>query len=182
MSAPGHSFYAFYDPRDLSTLSSALSQLDDYISAEGPFDAIMAFSAGAVLATAYLLQKQAAEESAKTMNEMSASGLGRGSIQCAVFLASAEPNNELRYLGIDWERMPLRIPTAHIWGFRDETAPIGGESLCRTCDATLQYVTVHEGGHEVPRMEALSKAVHTIRRAVHLAEERMYSAAELQLA
>lgn len=58
MMAPGHSFYGYYDPLKLESLDTSLSQLEDYIATYGPFDALMSFSADAVVAAMYLLQKE----------------------------------------------------------------------------------------------------------------------------
>jgi pimeloyl-ACP methyl ester carboxylesterase len=158
MTAPGHSFYGYFNPKTMEGLSSSLAQLDDYIATEGPFDVIMGFSAGAVLAAAYLLQREAAQQSYR-------------SIRCAIFLASADSTDELKYLGLDRQELVIRIPTAHIWGSADEITPTGGRDLSRLCDPALRSIMVHEGRHEVPRKEALTEAVHTIRRTLLLANQ-----------
>lgn len=153
LSSPDDRFFAFFDPADLSTLTKAIAQLDAYVSAEGPFDAIMGFSAGAVLAASYLVEKQRA-------------GLSPP-FKCGVFLSSANSGAEMRHLGVDasaGDQVLIRLPTAHIWGSVDETAPTGGADLARYCDPTLRQTVVHDGGHQMPRIGHLTAAVHAIRR------------------
>ncbi|KAI1485517.1 serine hydrolase FSH [Biscogniauxia mediterranea] len=157
LSSLGHGSYAFFDPDDLpNTLQNALDQLDSYIAFEGPFDAVMGFSAGAVLAAAYMLQK--GRKSQKVP------------FRCAIFLSSAECAEELRYPGLDHtdRNNLIRVPTAHIWGLHDDTAPLGGKDLSCICDPTNRLVLVHDGGHELPRIGHLTEAAHIIRRAIRL--------------
>lgn len=170
MTAPGHSFYGYYDPQELDSLPVSLSQLEDYIATYGPFDVLMGFSAGAVLAAAYLLQqerrRQKPSEATTTDADAEADVDPYAPIRCAVFLASAESANELQYLGLDERQALIQLPTAHIYGSKDDTAPTGGEDLSSICDASLRTVMIHYGGHEVPRKEALTEAVHAIRRTL----------------
>lgn len=170
MTAPGHSFYGYYDPEDLNTLHTSLSQLEDYIATNGPFDVIMGFSAGAILAAMYLLQRRNArhrsDEADTTDVDVGANNNPYAPVRCAIFLASAESVNELRYLGFDNQQAVIHLPTAHIYGSKDVIAPNGGDDLSRVCDASLQTVMIHQGGHEVPRKEELTQAVHVIRRTL----------------
>lgn len=129
----------------------------------------MGFSAGAVLAAMYLVQKQrqAGEAGpAKTQTPF----------RLAVFLSSASSSAEFAYLGIhisrdDSSEPLIKIPTAHIWGSADETAPTGGLDLSRLCDPATRLTLVHDGGHEVPRKHLLTESVHVIRRTILLAEQ-----------
>jgi alpha-beta hydrolase superfamily lysophospholipase len=170
MTAPGHSFYGYYDPQSLDSLPGSLSQLDDYIATYGPFDVLMGFSAGAVLAAAYLLQKESRRqkhgEAGATDVDAAVKVNPYAPLRCAIFLASAESANELRYLGLDKQQAAIQLPTAHIYGATDDTAPTGGEDLARVCEASFRTVVIHQGGHEVPRKESLTEAVHAIRRTL----------------
>jgi predicted esterase len=170
MTAPGHSFYGYYDPQSLDSLPGSLLQLEDYISTYGPFDVLMGFSAGAVLAAAYLLQKESRRhergEAGATEVDAAVNVNPYAPIRCAIFLAGAESANELRYLGLDKQQAVIQLPTAHIYGATDNTAPTGGEDLSRVCNASVRTVAIHQGGHEVPRQEALTEAVHAIRRTL----------------
>jgi hypothetical protein len=155
--SPEDSFYAFYNPNDLSTLNQAMAQLDSYISMEGPFDGILGFSAGSVLAGLYLAEKQR-----KT---------GQVPVKCAVFLSSATSIAEMTHLEIDTHHAYIPIPTVHIWGDSDETAPTGGRDLSQICHPERRSTLIHEGGHELPRKEHLTKAAHAIRRTIYLASD-----------
>ncbi|KAK7932317.1 hypothetical protein PG985_003029 [Apiospora marii] len=155
ISAPGHGFYAFFDPKDLATLQKAIDQLDSYVSSEGPFDGVIGFSAGAVTAAMYMLQKE--QQSA------------RCPFQCAVFFSAAESRAEASYLGIDDTHPLISVPTAHFWGLQDSTAPSGGEDLSKMCDPTRRLAFIHGGGHEVPRGQQLAEAVHIIQETIRRA-------------
>lgn len=171
MTAPGHSFYGYYNPRNLESLPTSLSQLEDYIATYGPFDVLMGFSAGAVVAATYLLQKEIHGGARSTAADTESDLDPYAPIRCAIFLASAESADELRYLGLDNQQAILRLPTAHIYGAIDDTAPTGGEDLSRICDASVRTIMIHQGGHEVPRKEALTEAVHVIRRTLLMCDE-----------
>jgi predicted esterase len=112
----------------------------------------MGFSAGAVTAALYMLEKQRRGEKLPF----------RG----AIFLSSAANTAEKAFLDVRPEVDVLRIPTAHVWGEADENAPTGGQDLASICDPTLRRVLVHDGGHEMPRKEYLMETVHTIRRTL----------------
>lgn len=157
LSAPGYELgYAYYDPKDPTTLQTAINQLDGYISSEGPFDAVMGFSAGAVLAAMYILQKQ--QRSAAVP------------FRCAIFLASADSTIEKETLGFDGCNIGLiQIPTAHSWGLHDSIAPQGGQDLSRLCDPSARLTHTHQGGHELPRGEQLVEFSHIIRRTMRSA-------------
>lgn len=155
VSWPEHAqFYGFYDPDDLSTLPPTISQLDKYISAEGPFDALLGFSAGAVLAGLYMAKKQQQRQTIP--------------LKCGIFVASADIVQEAAYLGLT-DVGSLCIPTVHIWGANDSTAPTGGPAMTRMFDAATSHTLVHDGGHEFPKKQQLTDAAHSIRRAFALA-------------
>ncbi|KAI0181682.1 serine hydrolase FSH [Hypoxylon sp. FL1284] len=155
LSSPDHSFYAYYDLNDLSTLRTALNQLDDYVSTEGPFDAVLGFSAGAVLAAMYLLDKDRQGSTSP--------------FKCGIFLSTADVTMETKYLDLDASPVLIRIPTAHIWGCNDPIAPTGGQDLGRMCDSACRFTLVHGGGHEIPRREYLTESVHLIRKTMYSA-------------
>ncbi|KAJ5715854.1 serine hydrolase FSH [Penicillium malachiteum] len=145
-------FYAYYNPDDAATLPVVLDQLSSYVDAQGPFDGVMAFSAGAVLAALYLLQHW---QQGKLLP-----------FRFAVFFSTASSEAELAQLSLDPTPGCLKLPTAHIWGQNDLTAPTGGAAIASLCDPSQAFVSVHEGGHEFPRLSKLTEAVHMIRRAI----------------
>ncbi|KAI1383544.1 serine hydrolase FSH [Hypoxylon trugodes] len=157
LSSPGQSFYAYYDPKDPSTLFQTIDHLDRYISTEGPFDIVMGFSAGAALAALYILDRQRRGEPSP--------------FKCGIFLSSAVSKAESAFLGLEGGSDNLiRIPTVHIWGSEDSTAPTGGEDLCRLCDPNVRFTVVHDGGHEVPKKQYLIQAVNAIQRGLDLVD------------
>ncbi|PVI01515.1 hypothetical protein DM02DRAFT_717827 [Periconia macrospinosa] len=167
LTLPGSSFYAFYNPEDLSSsMRQSLNQLNDFISAEGPFDAVLDFSGGAFLAAMYLIEQQSLRDSGESNDSL---------IKCGIFLASASCKAEMKVLGASTVprvgKTSIQVPTAHIWGSNDTIAPTGGHDLSRVCNAAKRQILVHEGGHELPRGDSLTKAVHVIRRTIDLAED-----------
>ncbi|KAK8850861.1 DUF341 domain protein [Apiospora arundinis] len=152
-------FYAYYNPADTTTIPRALSQLDEYVRAEGPFDAILGFSAGAVLAAMYLVDQQRRQKA----DEGAPPALP---FKCAVLLSPGSSSTELAWLGFDAQKDTIRIPTAHVWGSADDVAPTGGQDLAETCDASRRQIAIHGGGHELPSQSDLTKAVHIIRKTI----------------
>ncbi|KAK4107385.1 hypothetical protein N656DRAFT_785395 [Canariomyces notabilis] len=155
ISSKDRSFYSFYNPKDLTTLRQSLHLLDHYVATGGPFDAVMGFSAGAVLAALYLAEKQ--------------QQCGALPFKCGVFLSSAVSAAEISYLGMEAQAITIQLPTAHIWGSNDLVAPSGGEDISRLFDPALRQTLVHDGGHELPRRHYLTEAGHVIRRTMQLA-------------
>lgn len=132
----------------------ALDQLCSYVDAQGPFDGVMAFSAGAVLAALYLLQHWQQEKPLP--------------FRFAVFFSTASSDAELAELRLAPTPGCLKLPTAHIWCQNDLTAPNGGAAMASLCDPSQAFVSIHEGGHEFPRLHKLTEAVHMMRRAIAL--------------
>ncbi|RYP06666.1 hypothetical protein DL765_009400 [Monosporascus sp. GIB2] len=154
---PGQSYYGFYNPHNYFGLGTAIDQLDKFVATEGPYDAVMGFSAGAVLAAIYILDKQSRRK-----------GCGEVPFRYAVFISSARSKEALTSLGMDPALGEIRIPTAHIWGMNDQIEPTGGAELSRLCDPNVAATLVHDGGHEFPREDHLVKAVHAIRRTLDM--------------
>lgn len=156
--SPEDNFFSFYDEEDFSSLPVVLNQLDNYIATQGPFDAVMGFSAGAVLGGLYLLLKQ---QQSKTLP-----------FRCAILLSAGASTPALESLGIDpLEVGRIQIPSAHIWGSADDWAPTAGRDLSRLFEPNRRLNLVHDGGHEVPRKTFVIESVHVIRRIVALAED-----------
>jgi hypothetical protein len=142
-----------------------LDQLHGYILAEGPFDAVMGFSAGAVLAASYLAEQQALiGHTDKRANH---------TFKCGIFISSASCKDEAKFLegkGFGVGEDLVQIPSVHVWGSNDNLAPAGGADLSLFFDPAQRLILVHDGGHEFPRGTFLTKAVHLIRRAIDQAE------------
>lgn len=156
LASKDHRFYSLWNPDEPSTLVEALAQLDRYVEDEGPFDAVLGFSAGCTLASIYMMQKQQQ---------------GRQQpFKCAVFLSCGPISTEMGLLGLqqggpNGPNQRLRIPTAHIWGSADEVSTTSGAELFELCEAgPKRQMLVHDGGHEVPRKDYLTESVHVIRK------------------
>ncbi|OJJ42860.1 hypothetical protein ASPZODRAFT_75981 [Penicilliopsis zonata CBS 506.65] len=52
----------------------------------------------------------------------------------------------------------VRIPTVHIYGTKDPRYAAGVQ-LSGLCDESLRRTFNHQGGHEIPRMEAVSRQI-----------------------
>src|SRR5262245_46228670 len=101
-----------------------MEDLEQYVTTNGPFDAVLAFSQGSVLASAFILHQQTRSQYP---------------FKCAVFIAGAsltdEPSlesdtNTEGCLWKDGDRIGL--PTLHIWGEgeEDHTKPLSLMDLC----------------------------------------------------
>jgi pimeloyl-ACP methyl ester carboxylesterase len=143
----------------------ALDQLHAFISIEGPFDGVIAYSAGAAFAATYMIQQ---------------AQHGASPFRCAVFFSSGRPldtcrlaEGELRFLDPSVDRVRIDIPTAHIWGANDTVHPRSWESLRGLCVADSREEVVHMEGHDVPSgraKEAVVEITKAIRRTVARAE------------
>jgi acetyl esterase/lipase len=131
--------------------------LDSYVTSQGPFDAVMGFSAGAVLAGLYLLDKHQRDETLPF----------RG----AVLLSAGSSAAALESLGVGGGCRRIPIPSAHIWGSADDMAPDGGRDLSRLFEPSCRLNLIHDGGHEIPRKSYVTESVHIIRRVLALASE-----------
>lgn len=155
------SHFAYFDPFSTSSYIEALDQLAVYVSAEGPFDGVLAFSQGAGLAATYILRTRLQDPTQKPP------------FKCAFFLSSVgvydvSACGEMRTLDSKIDGELITIPTAHAWGIRDEMKE-QCESLSKLCSKDKAAVLVHEGGHEVPGIgvkDAVSELVKVLRRAI----------------
>lgn len=155
LASPNETFYAFYDPSDYRGLRLAVDQLTGFVESEGPFDGVLGFSCGAVLAAMCILDGQRRTD-----------GKGIFPFKYAIFVSSSKSKEAMVSLGLDPEVDIIRIPTAHIWGRGDTVEPTGGADLSRVCEPTVASVLVHDGGHEFPRPAQLTGAVQAVRRTL----------------
>ncbi len=66
----------------------------------------------------------------------------------------------------------ITIPTAHIWGTRDDLAGNMPSEVFSLCARASRSAFVHNGGHEVPTSEGdVTLAVNAIRRCILQAQE-----------
>lgn len=146
-------------------MHKALLDLERYVTEEGPFDGVLAFSSGAALA-ATLIIKKFREHQGPNPNPP---------FKCAIFLSGGIPfdpeailQGEIRNIGATDGEL-IKIPTAHIWGSNDELYKSTSVILSESCNHDLKTVFVHDLGHDVPGArshDAMNGAVRAIRRTI----------------
>ncbi|KAF2464007.1 uncharacterized protein BDR25DRAFT_319536 [Lindgomyces ingoldianus] len=106
--------YNYFDVNDARSMLQALVQLDTFISLEGPFDGVIAYSHGAGFIATYIVEKA-------VLN-------AQPPFKCAIFFSAARPvnpeslrNGELRFMDGETDGVKITMPTAHIWGDNDDT-------------------------------------------------------------
>ena len=129
---------------------------------EGPFDGILGFSLGGALVSTLLISKFREHQEPLPF-------------KCAFFLASRIPfdpaalqKDKARDLGPE-EGELIPIPTAHIWGSKDELAKHTGPVLSELCNPHLKTEFIHQLGHEVPGArspDAMKGMIRAIRRTI----------------
>lgn len=164
--------FAYFNPAEPSTFTTALDNLEAFIEQEGPFDAILGYSHGAQLAASMLARANMKNQPDRP-------------IKCAFFLSGGIPYtreqrgadgvSEIYYLDPNKNGTPVDLPTAHIWGENDTTHPGTSVVLSELCKPEWRAISIHGGGHEIPgasSREYLIGAVKVIRKTVDLAVNR----------
>ncbi|KAH0498067.1 hypothetical protein TgHK011_005345 [Trichoderma gracile] len=185
-------FFGWFDqPVTPAHTRQLLLGLIDFITAEGPFQGLMGFSEGGIVA-AMLLAHDARERFA--------------GLECGILMSAAPPLDPagileqdpptLRCLipaADDVDGTAIRVPTAHVIGSNEPFAhlvslsPLAGvlissgledpeelhQLLFRLCDGSRRERFVHTLGHEVPGArsdEGLAGAVRVIERTIERAQ------------
>ena len=142
-------YLQYADYMSSESCRKALSDLEMYIAEDGPFDGVMAFSQGAVVAVSMLLQRAEQDPLKARLYPV---------FRCAIFFGGGVPV-DLRWLRGERPRRLMRweedgeiieIPTVHIWGKNDRLYPDFGPILSKLCRARVKEEFVHEGGHDIP--------------------------------
>ncbi|CAG7931633.1 unnamed protein product [Penicillium olsonii] len=152
--------FSYFDPDSVPASLQAVKDLEHFIEREGPYDGVLAFSQGMMLACTLLMRK---------MQENKALPF-----KCAIFFSPrmAPLVHEDLCRGIFTEidpqdlREKIDIPTTLVWGSADPFATKAVELQQLFLPGCLSTV-VHEGGHEVPGYafkSALAQTVKVIRR------------------
>ncbi|EHK26102.1 uncharacterized protein TRIVIDRAFT_218274 [Trichoderma virens Gv29-8] len=180
-------FFGWFDkPISQAQSKELLLGLMEFIANNGPFQGVMGFSEGGIVA-AMLLAEDARQAFA--------------GFQCGILLSAAPPLDPggihqepatLRCLNPAVDGAVIRVPTAHIIGSNEPFArllalsPLAGllisgglkdpeelhQWLFRLCD-NQRELFVHQLGHEVPgarSAEGLSGALRTIERTIERAQ------------
>jgi hypothetical protein len=161
-------YFEFYDDTDAASCLKALKDLDAYIAAEGPFDAVIAFSSAASFISTYLLHKLDEDRRRYQIDPI---------FKCAVFISGVRPvdyaalqRGEIVWAVPSHEKL-IQIPTANIWGSEDALFRDSSLELSKFCAKETTNVLVHSGEHEVPgskSKEAITSSVNIIRRAIDM--------------
>jgi pimeloyl-ACP methyl ester carboxylesterase len=93
----------------------------------------------------------------------------------AIFLSGVSPVSpsalqagDFRKLNVEEDGEVITIPTAHVYGMRDERFPGSSAVLERLCKGEKRAVFVHDGGHPIPAgKRELGEMVKVVRRAIH---------------
>ena len=159
--------YAYFDERHPESGFAAYHYLEEYLHDEGPYDGVIAFSQAGTMILTYLIHLAKQNPQAEMP------------FKFAIILSITHPPLDYqalqkgRVMAVDLEATAdiIPIPTAHIWGSRDEAANRVATSNS-VCKADVRWVYVHDRGHEVPgagSKEDVTRTVNIIRRAVDAA-------------
>ncbi|TPX18762.1 uncharacterized protein E0L32_002619 [Thyridium curvatum] len=172
---------------DVSQYQDLVDGLINVVQSQGPFDAIMGFSEGGIIAATLLL-----EDARRPF----------ANFKCGVFFSAAPPldpdslrQGEIRSLNPDMDGISLCVPTAHVFSYEDVSTGVGNSSaqaqsplsklwaeagwtrpehvhtaLVRLCKNA--EIFVHEHGHQIPGPkdhQALRGAFRAINRTIERA-------------
>ncbi|KAI0904705.1 DUF341 domain protein [Ustulina deusta] len=171
-------FFAYADLSDRSSCLAALDNLDRYIAAEGPFDAVLAFSQGAALALAYIAQRWAQDPVREQLAPVfkcavlfSPRNAYEAALQRIADITPATPallHGNIATASVE----VIGIPTAHIWGRNDTDTD--ASSVIGLCASAGRETYIHDGGHEIPGARTIASVkgcVQAIRRTVSTAQD-----------
>ncbi|KAI0813403.1 serine hydrolase FSH [Xylaria sp. FL0064] len=177
VASPNGNYFNYINETKVDSCVSALRDLDAYVAEEGPFDGILAFSQGAMVAATYSVWKY-------RQSRVGAAALSGFPFKCAIFLSAwgaVDPHSlategRVRDWLVEVEMERLPIPTAHIWGGND----ISKHNAQRVSDifsTSMREIYEHNGSHEVPgpRMVPDVKAsVRMVRRVIARASRNTF--------
>ncbi|KAI0547974.1 serine hydrolase-domain-containing protein [Xylaria curta] len=159
-------YFEYADFKDLDSCAKALDDLESYMRAEGPFDAVMAFSQGASLAVSYIAQRMGQDLSLLNAPMFKSAVLFS---PIAALHPSLVRRHQAQTLDAAVDGEVIDIPTALIWGRNDSVADTA--SISGLITPRLRETYVHNGGHEIPgpRMkDDVRNVVQLIRRVISL--------------
>ncbi|KAI9662565.1 MAG: hypothetical protein M1821_008732 [Bathelium mastoideum] len=150
-------YLAYYDPNSASTILDAINDLDSYVNEAGPFDGILGFSQGAILAAMLLIRRG-----------------HHAPFSFAVFICAGTPFSEqalkkgvLELLDPVKEEGPvIFVPSAHIYGAKDPDVE-HAHLLAKLCQDFGRIIYDHGAGHEIPRSprgvtEEMTSTIQTV--------------------
>ena len=158
------------DVSSRESCQKGLQDLDAYVTEEGPFDGVMAFSQGAGLAASLIVHRMQRDVDGERLHPTFA---------CAIFFSGGIPedprtllSNEPRtWMQFEEYAEAIEIPTVHIWGRNDDMYPNFGPVLSRLCKCSEREELIHNGGHEIPGAKD-ADAVETAAKLINRTLER----------
>ncbi|ELR02382.1 hypothetical protein GMDG_05443 [Pseudogymnoascus destructans 20631-21] len=172
-------YLSWHPPHTLDThIAQGLLDIRTYIADNGPYDACLGFSQGAVMLALLLLEDSAASLKSANSNGSSTNGSSNASstphslpFQLAIFLSGSLYPFAIPLLSLGAQ---INIPTTHVWGGKRDyvTTNGAGEALRDACAAEGRVVVEHGEGHVVPRGGGGVRAVvggveKGVRRAIY---------------
>ena len=160
-------YFAYFEPGSAKGFGQAVDALGAYITSEGPFDGVIGFSQGALLASTFIARMIRQNPQQQQTDPV---------FKFAIFFSGGVPVDydalsagEIRLLDAATEGEIISIPTTNIWGANDRLWPGRAIALSEMCKSTWRTVYIHDGGHEIPNSKsktAVTSIVHAIRRTV----------------
>jgi hypothetical protein len=160
-------YFGYFEREDVKTCQKALTDLQNYIAFEGPFDGVIAFSQGATVASTLIIHHARRNPSAAPI------------FKCAIFFSGGQPcdpdlleSGRVRMMNFKEDGEVIQVPTANIWG-RNDPLPWVGE-LDRLCAVDRRITYIHNGSHEIPgskMKDTVTDCVNVFRRIVNMAEK-----------
>ncbi|KAL4947727.1 serine hydrolase FSH [Aspergillus filifer] len=178
--------YSYFNESAFSILA-AVENLASYVIDNGPFDGVLGFSQGAVLAATLLIAVQASAETLGSKSEPGSELLAalfplrmqrQPPFRCAVFLCGGYPfdvcalqRGEIveiteRPCRDGGDRSLIDIPVVNCWASNDKDYPGMGPPLSTLCGESTNQEVVHGAGHGVPSegedLDALCRAIERV--------------------
>ncbi|KAJ5733816.1 hypothetical protein N7493_002602 [Penicillium malachiteum] len=158
-------YFDYFEHDSVESINKALDDFGRFLEVEGPYDGVIGFSIGALLASTFLIREKARNPTKPLP------------FKCAIFLCAAaalDPTalarGEITLLKpIPTSSFLLELPTAHIWGRNDTLWADRSELLSSLCDPQESSIFLHDEGHAIPgprAKEALLGSARAIRRTV----------------
>ncbi|KAH7398511.1 serine hydrolase FSH [Pyrenochaeta sp. MPI-SDFR-AT-0127] len=164
---PNEDYYDYWGD-SMESKIKAVTDLERMLEEEGPFDGVLAFSQGAMLAMTYILREAKLHPTKHHMDP---------AFKFAILFSAVQPVDSVHleetgveaFVDSNSDHPLVRIPTAHIWGRGDKTWSKGSKEVASLCDPLKRAIYIHDGGHEIPGSKDnnnLYGVVHTVRRTI----------------
>ena len=144
--------YSFFDGSFASSILEAINALHDYAIRNGPFDGVIGFSQGAVLAATLIIAAQS-----ESLPQTGQSKL-KNPFSCAILLCGGLPfdmvalqeNRVSQLTPKPGQRHLIDLPVVNSWAVNDAEYPGMGPPLSELCSARVNKESIHTAGHGVP--------------------------------